>query len=261
MHSTITKADISSVDFESEDGPVTGIACDKAILFLNHIPGRNAHYRLHRYAEVLIEYLNLKPDAINNISRAHQFTETDNASSNLTIDAILDLQNKMLMFEEMENKIRKVQYDNIRMASEIIAGVGPEQMDWVVKRLDNCDSISNKLHLQMNDALISSRAVDINAVNARKRDIIFSEMEHGSRIGDVQWSSIIRNLGYDEKDWSKLYKCGRIGLQRKRERGDAIRRTDPNSNKKRKIIYDKNDVPMMEDIVRSVYSVDALTIS
>lgn len=232
------------VSFPKQDSPYKnmeeigiGMECDDLIQFLCKIPGRECRYRLYRYAEPLIRYLNGDQFLVNVILQSKE--NEDNF--------VLQRSKRKIQFTNYEEKIKKLRdfelfiCDNSKFPDDYCASA---------QFREQIEKIKNEFYIKFDD----DRTEDFTEVNDMRKIEVenFMYIQEASKLkktDEITFSQVICDMGLED-DFFKRMACYRIGGEMKEQKGHRkIAKKGSNSQ----YIFTKDDLEDMKKIVKRVF--------
>lgn len=215
-----------------------GMTCENLIRFLCNIPGKECRYRLYRYSEALIKYLEGDHFLINVIINSKESEDTCIMKKCQQKRKAESYKEKICRFREFEMYMyEKTQFPgNHEPSKEFI-----EEMDKIKKNFYQCPDTSESLDF-----------VEVNEM--RKIEVEnFMYIQEASKLkktDEVNFSQIITDMGYKD-DFFKRMKCFEYGEAMKENKGHKkVARKGTES----KYLFTLDDIDDMKLIVAKVYN-------
>jgi len=229
--------------FHGDDYPA--LKCKELILFLNEIPGRDALYRLYRYSESIIIYLNGEIVDAQPVNLKRENNERD----------IISLTNprKRRHTDIFASKIRSL--DKMIDKYEIVH----DRMDKFYSISDANNSFTDHFYAKCFDILetteTSSESSDSEYVNVERRRavneaIIKTESNRCHGTNELTWTRVVEELGYEKFTWRQMMDCGRMGADMKRANGES--KSSKYKGKREQFVYYESDREGMTEIIKQV---------
>tara|TARA_B100001287_G_C22618866_1_gene498991 strand:+ start:83 stop:952 length:870 start_codon:yes stop_codon:yes gene_type:complete len=223
-----------NISFSDEEHEI-GMKVDDLIPFLCHIPGRDCKYRLYKYSDVLLKYLDGNQFWINYI------IENREKEDSLIWNTI----KRTSIHEDYRSKIKKIRDfelfvkdnitfpDNYTASSEFYNEIDVIRKEFYSQKIakDNQKCINELRHQEINK---------------------FAYVENANKLkttDEISFNQVIYDLGYQD-DFFKRIKCFEYGSEMKEKKGHKM------INKKGEsvYIYTREDLDDMIQIVHRVYS-------
>mgnify|MGYP001171592413 CR=1 FL=1 len=249
-----------SVDFrqfkEDINMPALALQCSELLDALLMLPGREALFRLYRYVDVLIYYLDASPLLASKVNLTKEVR--DNEISTL-------VRQKRPRFDGKSEKIRKlnkicrekIEYLNAISSVEQVFndrekfGVRNADFHALKKQFyDEVYAIDLCLESSSEDTELCPQKVNAERKNEALRHKERAANKRRRGLNEVTWTSLISSLGFENR-WRERLECGKLGAKYKQSVGDN-KEVDLNSNEN-KYVYHEKDRQAMEEIVRHVY--------
>lgn len=234
----------SQILFQSSDDVQSyeiAMTINDMIPFLCKIPGRECRYRLYRYAEPLLKYLNGDQFLIQTILQ-----EKNNEDQMIfqkikrKVEDTCERRNKIMRMREFELFI----YDQTQFPDNYT----PSEM--YTKTIEAMREEFYKTEEETND---------IEIVNELRKDAVesFMYIEEAKKLkktDEITFLQVIQEMGYVD-DFFKRIKCYDEGEYMKRSKGHKM---ISKKGKEQAYIYTRDDLDDMREIVKRVFERDSL---
>jgi hypothetical protein len=236
-----------------EDFPEPALRCDDLINLLLHLPGRECLFRLHRYCEHLIAYLDgdiMLAGKIDN--RRNRFeNEINSALHPPRKRCKYSFANKLEELDKIVEKHAQVAKRLEKFSKSIGSypedGTKQELLEFFTKKCIACINEEETSSEDSNNATTINEERRKTIEDAMKKSN--SKRVHG--VDEVKWTDIIVQMGY-RPEWQLTRMCGKLGAKMKRENGET--KGSSFGGRCEKFVYYESDLPKMQEIIDNVYA-------
>ena len=223
-------------DCGSTDSEV-GMVIEDLIPFLCRIPGRETRYRLYRYAEPLLKYLDGDQFLLQYIINAKN--EED--------DVIIRTAKRKCSSENYKVKIAKMREFELYIHEQTKFPNGYEPSAQFYNEVEH---IKDKFYGKHEE-----KELDASAVNDMRKDEVenFMYVEEATKLkrtDEITFNQVIHDLGYED-DFYRRLKCYEYGGDMKKNKGH---KRVTKKGRDSVYVYTDEDLDEMRDIVKRVYS-------
>ena len=230
------------VTFSNGDGlkeKEIGMHAEALIDFLCHLPGRDSRYRLYKYSDAILKYLDGDPFLVNKIIEARQ-NEDDKITKSM--------KRKHSNTDDYKKKIAK-----IREFEMFIQENTTFQESYTPSPYFH-EEVNRVIH-EFYSNQEEEEEGDFRAINEIRREEVESfmyieEARRLKRTDEISFNQVIAELGFED-DFFRRIKCYELGGQMKEKKGH---KPVAKKGKKAAYIYTKDDLDEMREIVKNVYS-------
>ena len=209
---------------------------DDLIPFLCKIPGRECRYRLYRYAEPLLKYLEGDQFLLQQIINAKDSEDQRILNS---------VKRKINHHEDFKSKIAKLRDFEMYVYESTYFPSDWKPSDAFLREIDK---IRNDFYSRGDNKL------DIEEINEKRKDEVesFMYIEEASKLkktDEISFGQVIQDLGYED-DFFKRLKCYEYGSDMKEKKGH---KKICKKGRQCGYIYTDEDIEEMRKIVKNVY--------
>jgi predicted DNA-binding ArsR family transcriptional regulator len=210
---------------------------DDLIPFLCRIPGRECRYRLYRYSEPILKYLDGDQFLVRYIIDAKEGED----------EKIMRSTKRKATYDEYKVKVARIRDFEmfIHQNTNFPEGYKPSSQ------------FSDKINeIKMEFYGRNEKDLDINLINEMRKEEVenFMYIEEVSKLkktDEINFNQVIRDLGYDD-DFFRRIKCYEYGGDMKNNKGH--KKVTKRGRHKMEYIYTEEDLDEMKEIVRRVYA-------
>jgi len=236
----------SQMSFRGNDGVTEnkeiGMQAEDLIPFLCRIPGRESRFRLYKYAESILKYLDGDQFLIQYIIDSREKED----------EKIIQTTKRRAISDNFRTKIAKMREFELFMHEQTQFPCGCQPSDHFYTQIDKIKEEFYQVGQEEKEEM------DVTLVNEMRKEEVesFMYVEEAKKLkltDEITFNQVIQDLGYED-DFFKRIKCIDIGGEMKREKGHKM--LTKKGKNEFAYTYTKEDLDEMKEIVKRVYSVN-----